>query len=139
VLCFSFQDLFDVSLATLESVLSEKISSQSASNTPKFHFLKCFETETQKNLFSNFQALKQKIMPLKFLKKSRQYDVFSKDFNMFTIVCLGELKNANFVSTGIARILRLHLCSTLTLANAVKCVNLDQVFLKTNSQRANVL
>lgn len=29
-------------------------------------------------------------MPLKFLKKSRQYDVFSKDFNMFTIVCLGE-------------------------------------------------
>lgn len=29
-------------------------------------------------------------MPLKFLKKSRQYDVFSKDFNMFTIVCLGN-------------------------------------------------
>lgn len=29
-------------------------------------------------------------MPLKFLKKSRQYDVFSKDNNIFTIVCLGE-------------------------------------------------
>lgn len=78
-------------------------------------------------------------MPLKFLKKSRQYDVFSKDFNMFTIVCLGNEIMLIYSSVEFVEFFDFTCAYTLTQPKNLLCVNLDQVFLTQDTSSKNVL